>query len=156
MEKGKKCICSNYGSSGSGNGEFNSAYGITHGPGWEFICCRYSNHRVQVLDKNGTFIKKFGENGSAPGQLSSPHDLIFLPDGRLIVGDNSYLNYFDSNGTFITRTNSSSAKQYVSLAPDGSIWSYQRLRDSEGSQIVYQSTVIRMFKNCIYPRGRFD
>ena len=37
-----------------------------------------------------------------------------------------------------------SAKQYVSLAPDGSIWSYQRLRDSEGSQIVYQSTVMNV------------
>ena len=111
------------------------------------------NHRVQVLDKNGTFIKKFGENGTAPGQLNNPYDLIFLPDGRLIVGDESYLNYFDSNGTFITRTNSSSARTYVSLAPDGSIWSYQRLRDSEGSQIVYQSTVNQNSRTAFTPEG---
>ena len=131
--KGKNASISSYGSTGSGNGEFNNAYGITQGPNGNLYVADASNYRVQVLDKNGTFIKKFGENGTAPGQLNGPADLIFLPDGRLIVGDNSYLNYFDSNGTFITRTNSSSAKQYVSLAPDGSIWSYQRLRDSEGS-----------------------
>ena len=105
------------------------------------------------MDKNGTFIKKFGENGTAPGQLNNPYDLIFLPDGRLIVGDESYLNYFDSNGTFITRTNSSSARTYVSLAPDGSIWSYQRLRDSEGSQIVYQSTVNQNSRTAFTPEG---
>ena len=151
--KGKNASVSSYGTSGSGNGEFYWVYGITLGPDENLYVAEKSNHRVQVLDKNGTFIKKFGENGSAPGQLNNPLDLIFLPDGRLIVGDNSYLNYFDSNGTFITRTNSSSAKQYVSLAPDGSIWSYQRLRDSEGSQIVYQSTVNQNSRTAFTPEG---
>ncbi|MFL2929260.1 MAG: NHL repeat-containing protein [Opitutales bacterium] len=151
--KGKNASMSGYGSTGSGNGEFSFANGITQGPDGNLYVTDRDNHRVQVLDKNGTFIKKFGENGSAPGQLNGPGDLIFLPDGRLIVGDNSYLNYFDSNGTFITRTNSSSAKQYVSLAPDGSIWSYQRLRDSEGSQIVYQSTVNQNSRTAFTPEG---
>ena len=139
--KGKNASVSSFGTSGSGNGEFSYAYGITLGPDENLYVADKSNHRVQVLDKNGTFIKNFGELGTAPGQFSEPRDLIFLPDGRLIVGDNSYLNYFDSNGTFITRTNSSSEKQYVSLAPGGSIWSYQRLRDAGGNQIVQQSTI---------------
>ena len=151
--KGKNAHVSGYGSGGSGNGEFDDAYGITQGPNGNLYVADKDNHRVQVLDKNGTFIKKFGENGTAPGQFSQPRDLIFLPDGRLIVGDSNYLNYFDSNGTFITRTNSSSAKQYVSLAPDGSIWSYQRLRDSEGSQIVYQSTVSNGSRTAFTPEG---
>jgi len=151
--KGKNTSMSSLGSTGSGNGEFYYAYGITQGPNGNLYVADKDNHRVQVLDKNGTFIKKFGENGTAPGQFSQPRDLIFLPDGRLIVGDSNYLNYFDSNGTFITRTNSSSAKQYVSLAPDGSIWSYQRLRDSEGSSIVYQSTVFNGSRTAFTPEG---
>ena len=152
--KGKNASMSSYGAwSGNGNGEFNKGIGITQGPNGNLYVADRDNHRVQVLDKNGTFIKKFGEGGSAPGQLSSPQDLIFLPDGRLIVGDNSYLNYFDSNGTFITRTNSNSAKQYVSLAPDGTIWSYQRLRDADASQIVYQSTVTNSSRTAFTPEG---
>ena len=151
--KGKSASVSYRGSSGSGNGEFYYAYGITQGPDGNLYVADRNNHRVQVLDKNGTFIKKFGENGSAPGQLSSPNDLILLPDGRLIVGDHSYLNYFDSNGTFINRTNSSSAKQYVSLAPDGSIWSNQRLRDSGGNQIVQQSTISNGSRTAFTPEG---
>ena len=151
--KGKNASVSSYGSSGSGNGEFDDAYGITQGPNGKLYVADRDNHRVQVLDKNGTFIKKFGENGSAPGQLYYPQDLIFLPDGRLIVGDNSYLNYFDSNGTFITRTNSSSARQCVSLAPDGSIWSYQRLRDAGGNQIIQQSTVNQNPRTAFTPEG---
>jgi hypothetical protein len=151
--KGKNATATSYGSSGSGNGEFYYPYGITQGPDGNLYVADRSNHRVQVLDKNGTFIKKFGENGTAPGQLNNPVDLIFLPDGRLIVGDNSYLNYFDSNGTFITRTNSNNARQNVSLAPDGSIWSYQRLRDAEGSQIVHQSTVHSEARTAFTPEG---
>ena len=98
---------------------FSYAFGITLGPDENLYIADKNNHRVQVLDKNGTFIKKFGEQGSAYGQLSSPHDLIFLPDGRLIVGDSYYLNYFDSNGTFITRTNATEARQYVPVLPMG-------------------------------------
>jgi hypothetical protein len=150
---GKAASISSVGSEGNGNGEFKYAIGITKGPDGNLYVADLNNHRVQVLDKNGTFIKKFGENGTAPGKLAQPRDLIFLPDGRLIVGDNSYLNYFDSNGTFITRTNASSAKKYVSLAPDGTIWSYQRLRDSEASQIVYQSTVNENSRTAFTPEG---
>ena len=42
------------------------------GPDGNLYVADKDNHRVQVLDKNGTFIKKFGENGTAPGQFSSP------------------------------------------------------------------------------------
>jgi hypothetical protein len=151
---GKNATASNYGSwYGTGNGEFYYALGVTIGPDGNLYVAEQSNNRVQVLDKNGTFIKKFGEYGTAPGQFASPEDLIFLPDGRLIVGDSNYLNYFDSNGTFITRTNSSSARRYVSLASDGSIWSNRRLRDAEGSQIVHQSSVSEYSRTAFTPEG---
>jgi hypothetical protein len=151
--KGKNASISNNGSTGSGNGEFYWVYGITQGPNGNLYVADKDNHRVQVLNKNGTFIRKFGENGSAPGQLNGPGDLIFLPDGRLIVGDNSYLNYFDSNGTFITRKNSSNAKKYVSIAPDGTIWSYQRLRDADASQIIQQSSIYHDARTAFTPEG---
>ena len=120
------------GSYGSGDREFNQAHGIAVSPSGELFVADYNNHRVQVLDRNGTFKRKFGYNGSAPGQLYRPIDLAFLPDGTLIVGDQNYLHYFKQDGTFLKRTNISSARQYVSAAPDGTIFSYQNFRDSDG------------------------
>ena len=34
-------------------------------------------YRIQVLDRNGTFIRKFSEQGTAPGSLSKPEDIEF-------------------------------------------------------------------------------
>jgi hypothetical protein len=151
---GKDATAYNYGSwSGTGNGEFNNAYGITQGPDGNLYVADNANYRIQVLDKNGTFIKKFGEYGSAPGQLSGPLDLIFLPDGRLIVGEHSYLNYFDSNGTFISRTNSSSAREYVSLAPDGTIFCRYCLRDADGEAITYLYSVFHASRTAFTSEG---
>ena len=57
------------------------------------------------------------------------------------------INSFDSNGTFITRTNATEARQYVSRAADGSIWSYKRLRDSGGSQIHQSQAASQILEN---------
>ena len=66
-----------------------------------FVADYYQSHRIQILDKNGTFIRKFGSYGTAPGQLKYPKDIVFLSNGTLVVGDDSYLNYFQADGTFI-------------------------------------------------------
>ena len=134
---GKNASISNYGSSGSGDGEFNNVYGITIGQDGNLYVADYGNLRVQVFDKNGTFIRKFGENGSAPGQLSNPRDIASLPDGRIVVGDSNYLHYFQSDGTFLKRE--TSGRYFVSVGPDGTIFSKGKLLDLEGVQITYIS-----------------
>ena len=108
---GRSATISYHGSEGTGNGEFKYAKGISIHPssGELFVADEYNN-RIQVLDKNGTFIRKFGSYGTAPGQLKYPKDIVFLSNGTLVVGDDSYLNYFQADGTFIKRTNISSAR----------------------------------------------
>ena len=54
---GKNASISNYGSSGTGNGEFNYAYGITLGNDGNLYVADKSNQRIQILDKNGSFLK---------------------------------------------------------------------------------------------------
>jgi hypothetical protein len=131
---GKNASESNSGSTGSGDGEFHYAYGITIGQdGNLYVADRY-NHRVQVLDKNGSFIRKFGEIGSAPGQLNSPRDIACLPDGRIVVGDYNYLHYFQPDGTFLKRESQGGA--HVSVGPDGTMFSRGKLLDSEGGKIT--------------------
>ncbi len=151
--KGRNATISNYGSSGSGDGEFYNARGITIGTDNNLYICDHSNNRIQVLDKNGSFIRKFGTSGSAPGQFRNPFDIISLQNGTIVVGDSYYLHFFEQDGTFIKRVNTSSARQYVSLANDGSLFSYSRLRDQDGNQIAYLNNISSSARTCFTPEG---
>ena len=151
--KGRSASISNYGSSGSENGEFRDSVGITIGSDGNLYVADYNNHRIQVLDRNGSFIRKFGSYGSAPGQLRYPHDITPLENGAIVVGDSHYLHFFEQDGTFIKRVNTSSARQYVSLANDGSLFSYQRLRDQDGNQIAYLNNISSGARTCFTPEA---
>ena len=46
------------------------------------------NHRIQVFDKEGKFIKMWGQYGSNPGEFDQPHGIVVDPfDGGLYVTD---------------------------------------------------------------------
>jgi hypothetical protein len=60
------------------------------------------NHRIQIFDLNGNFIKKVGGLGSFGGQFSSPNGLALLPDGKVAVVDygNDRIQILDSDGNY--------------------------------------------------------
>ncbi len=72
-----------------------------------FIGNGHSEHtgpaRVMKFDKNGKFIKAWGEHGSGPGQFEMPHSLAFDSKGRLFVADrgNNRIQIFDQDGKYI-------------------------------------------------------
>ncbi|MDC3284781.1 NHL repeat-containing protein, partial [Opitutales bacterium] len=148
---GKNASESNRGDWGSGDGEFNYAHGITLGQDGNLYVADRRNYRVQVLDKNGSFIRKFGENGSAPGQLNNPLDIASFPDGRIVVGDYNYLHYFQPDGTFLKRENQGS--NYVSVGPDGTMFSVRNLLNSEGNHIRSLSDFNINSRTCFTPEG---
>ena len=150
---GKNASLTSGGSDGSGDGEFKAAKGIALGSNGEVFVADKSNHRIQVLDKNGTFLRKFGASGSAPGQLDNPTDLAFLPDGTLVVGDDNFLHYFNQDGTFLKRTNADSARGPISIAKDGTIFCRQRLRDSDGNTIKSIPEIDSNSRTCFTPEG---
>ena len=152
-KKGNTSI-SSYGSGGSENGEFSYAYeiGISH-PGELFVADK-GNHRVQVLDQNGSFLRKFGSYGTAPGQLRGPRGLCILQNGNVVVGDEYYLHYFQPDGTFIKRVNASSARYYVSGAKDGTLFSSRHLRDADGNSLQNASFIGHVeSRTCFTPEG---
>jgi hypothetical protein len=151
--KGRNTSISNNGSYGSGNGEFNDAHGIAIGNDGYLYIADHTNHRIQVLDKNGSFVRKFGSYGTAPGQLRNAIDITCLKDGTIVVGDSYYLHFFEQDGTFIKRVNTSNARGYVSVSKDGSLFSYQRLRDQDGNQIVYLNNINDNSRTCFTPEG---
>ncbi|MFX0210840.1 MAG: 6-bladed beta-propeller, partial [Candidatus Hodarchaeota archaeon] len=63
------------------------------------------NHRIQVFDANGNFIRKWGSNGTADGQFIRPHGIKIDSNGLIYVTDywNHRIQVFDANGNFITK-----------------------------------------------------
>lgn len=62
-----------------------------------------NNHRIQVFDPQGSFIRTFGSFGNNPGQLSFPQDLTVDSNGDCYVLDNTGVSVFNNQGLFLRR-----------------------------------------------------
>ena len=64
------------------------------------------NHRIQVLDLNGTFLRKWGSYGNGEGQFYHPEMITLDMNGSNVhevwVADRYHhkIQVFDSNGTY--------------------------------------------------------
>jgi DNA-binding beta-propeller fold protein YncE len=69
--------------------------------GNSYISDGYINSRVAKLDKDGNWLKSFGEPGSGPGQLNTPHSIAADAKGNIYVADrgNRRIQVFDGDGT---------------------------------------------------------
>ncbi len=58
------------------------------------------NHRVQVFNRLGRFVRTFGEHGNAPGQFSRPKGIAVDSQGHIYVADAEFNNFqiFDQAG----------------------------------------------------------
>jgi hypothetical protein len=62
------------------------------------------DHCVRMFDPTGKFIKKFGQKGQGPGDLSNPGSLSVLDKNILVVGEYATLlriSLFELDGTFM-------------------------------------------------------
>ena len=70
------------------------------GAGNTYISDGYINSRIAKVDKDGNWIRSWGEPGSAPGQLNTPHSIAVDAEGRVYVADrgNRRIQVFDGEG----------------------------------------------------------
>ena len=89
-----------FGKEGTGDGEFLEPEGIFLSDEGHVIVADYRNNRIQVLDKDGKFTFKFGDDD--PGKLNAPGGCIYHKD-KFIVSDNgnNCLKVFDKSGKFL-------------------------------------------------------
>jgi sugar lactone lactonase YvrE len=68
-----------------------------------FISDGYVNSRVAKVDKNGNWLKSWGEPGDQPGQFNTPHSLAVDAQGNVYVADrgNRRIQVFDGDGKFL-------------------------------------------------------
>ena len=69
-----------------------------------------NNHRIQKFTSEGTFITKWGSNGSGDGEFSFPLGIAVDAEGNVYVSDttdpptrNNRIQKFSSDGTFIKK-----------------------------------------------------
>ena len=87
------------GSSGSGDGQFNSLVGVAV-QGDVLYVADYNNHRVQKITTSGEFLSKFGSHGSGDGQLNTPRGICVDARGRIFVSEYNRVSVFKPCGTF--------------------------------------------------------
>lgn len=85
------------------NGQFRQPTDVT----WDkagniFISDGYINSRVAKFDKDGNWVKQWGERGTRPGEFNTPHSIATDAKGNIYVADrgNRRIQVFDGDGTF--------------------------------------------------------
>jgi DNA-binding beta-propeller fold protein YncE len=68
-----------------------------------YISDGYVNSRVAKADKDGVWLKSFGEPGDKPGQLNTPHSIAVDAQNNVYVADrgNRRIQVFDADGKFL-------------------------------------------------------
>jgi hypothetical protein len=68
-----------------------------------YISDGYINSRVAKVDKDGNWLKSWGDRGKEPGQFNTPHSIATDADGNVYVADrgNHRIQVFDGDGKFL-------------------------------------------------------
>jgi hypothetical protein len=68
-----------------------------------YISDGYINARVAKFDRDGNWVGSFGEPGSGPGQLNTPHSIAIDNQNRIYVADrgNGRIQVFDTDGKLL-------------------------------------------------------
>jgi streptogramin lyase len=68
-----------------------------------YISDGYVNSRVAKVDKDGNWLKSFGEPGDQPGQFNTPHSIAVDAQNNIYVADrgNRRIQVFDTDGKFL-------------------------------------------------------
>jgi sugar lactone lactonase YvrE len=85
------------------DGRFRQPTDVTWDPaGNIFISDGYVNSRVAKYDKDGNWVKSWGERGTGPSQFNTVHSIAADAQGTLYVADraNRRIQVFDSDGNF--------------------------------------------------------
>lgn len=92
-----------YGSSGSGNGQFSSANGIAVDSADNVYVTDYALDRIVKFNSSGVYQATFGGSGTGNGQFDIPWDIDIDTNGDMYITDlvNDRVQVLDSSGTYL-------------------------------------------------------
>ena len=99
----KRQVQLKWGSRGSEPGAFTWPRGVAVAPDNHVVVADSSNHRVQVFDAKGRFVKEFGHYGNAEAEFDCQAGVAVNRIGQYIVADryNHRIQVFDPSGRFL-------------------------------------------------------
>jgi hypothetical protein len=124
-----------WGSAGSSNGQFNFTFGLNSvftggiaADATNLFVCDVNNHRIQVFDKSGAFLRKWGTGGSDPGQFVRPEGLA-VDSLHVFVSDqgNNRIQVFTKDGSFVHQWGGSGSGDGLFASPRGLAADAQRI-----------------------------
>ena len=77
-----------FGKKGSSIGMLNGPWGVAVSDTDEIAVTDCWNHRVQIFDSGGNYLRSFGCNGSNLGEFSFPRGICFDNNGNIFIADN--------------------------------------------------------------------
>lgn len=99
-----------------------------------YVSDGYGNSRIVKFDREGEFIKAWGEKGSEPGRFDLPHSIWVDPDDRVWVADrnNRRVQIFDTDGNVLEVWDHLGVPWGFAPAKDGNVW----MADGTANKIV--------------------
>jgi len=99
----KRKVQLKFGTRGSEPGCFTWPRGVAVGPDNNIVVADSSNHRVQVFDVKGRFVKEFGHYGNGEGEFDCLAGVAVNRIGQYIIADryNHRIQVFDPSGRFL-------------------------------------------------------
>lgn len=89
--------------SGDENYMFSQLYSIQVSDEEEIIAFDGQEDSIKIFDKNGKFIRKFGQKGQGPGEIQSPNRITLTEDNTITMIDlgNNRFSYYSIEGECI-------------------------------------------------------
>ena len=81
----KSVLC--IGKKGPGEGMFNNPLGVAVTAKDEVVVADNGNHRVQMFDSDGTFLRSFGRQGKNAGEFENPTGIAIDKDRNILVSE---------------------------------------------------------------------
>lgn len=100
-----------------------------------YITDGYVNSRVAKYDRDGTWVKSWGEFGRRQGQFRIPHAIVADRNNNLYIGDrsNRRIQVFDTEGVFLRMFSINAPPDPTSRPVYGNIPTGERLADTIGA-----------------------
>jgi DNA-binding beta-propeller fold protein YncE len=110
-----------WGSYGSGNGQFADPEGIAVDSSNNVYVVDYGNYRIEKFSSSGRYLTQWGSGGSGNGQFSGPEGIAVDSGNNVYVADtlNDRVEKFTSNGNYLTQWGSSGRGNGQFIGPFG-------------------------------------
>jgi DNA-binding beta-propeller fold protein YncE len=89
-----------------------------------FVTDGYGNNRVVHFDRDGKFVKQWGQLGNGPGDFSIPHAIALDSKGRLYIADrnNVRIQVYDQQGKLLNSCRDLMVPWGLAMMPDDTLW----------------------------------